>query len=115
MRSDGNGGHAVYYEPNSFGGPQEAPQHKTTPFAVSGMADSTDYNQDDHYTQAGDLYRLLSEEERSRLIANIAGAMQPVEREEIKIRQVGHWFKADAEFGTRLAEALGLPSPSAAE
>lgn len=115
MRSDGNGGHAVYYEPNSLGGPQEAPQHKTTPFAVSGMADSTDYNHDDHYTQAGDLYRLLSEEERSRLIANIAAAMQPVEREEIKIRQVGHWFKADPEFGTRLADALGLPSPSAAE
>ena len=47
------------------------------------------YDHNDHYTQAGDLYRLLSEEERTRLVANIVGAMKPVERDEIKLRQIG--------------------------
>ena len=36
MRADGNGGGSVYYEPNSFGGPTESPEHKATPFAVTG-------------------------------------------------------------------------------
>ncbi|MEJ9232169.1 catalase, partial [Peribacillus butanolivorans] len=62
----------------------------------------------DHYTQAGDLYRLMSEEERTRLVQTIVGAMAPVERDEIKIRQIGHFHKADSEFGSRIAEGLGL-------
>ena len=69
MRSDHNGGGSVYYEPNSFGGPQESPENKQTAFAVSGSADSVAYDHNDHYTQPGDLYRLLSEEERTRLVS----------------------------------------------
>ncbi len=65
----------------------------------------------DHYTQAGNLYRLLSEEERTRLVENIVNAMKPVEREEIKLRQIGHFYKADPEYGTRIAEGLGLEVP----
>lgn len=111
MRGDGNGGSSVYYEPNSFGGPAEAPQHKITPFEVSGNADSVAYDHDDHYTQAGDLYRLLSEDERTRLVENIVNAMKPVEKDEIKLRQIGHFYKADPEYGTRIAEGLGLAVP----
>jgi catalase len=111
MRSDHNGGDSVYYEPNSYNGPSESPENKPSPYEVSGLADSVPYNHDDHYTQPGDLYRLLSEEERTRLIDNIVGAIKPVEKDEIKIRQIGHWYKADPEFGQRLAEALGLPIP----
>ncbi|MNW09471.1 Vegetative catalase [compost metagenome] len=43
---------------------------------------------------------------------NIVGAMTPVEFEEIKIRQIGHFFKADPEFGQRIAAGLGLPAPT---
>jgi len=113
MRFDGNGGGSVYYEPNSFGGPTESPENKPTPFAVSGVADSVAYDHNDHYTQAGDLYRLLSEEERTRLVENIVAAMKPVELEEIKLRQIGHFYKADPEYGTRIAEGLGLSVPEA--
>lgn len=113
MRFDGNGGGSVYYEPNSFGGPTESPEAKTTPFAVSGLAESVSYDHNDHYTQAGDLYRLLSEEERTRLVENIVGAMKPVTLAEIKLRQIGHFYKADPEYGTRIAEGLGLAVPEA--
>jgi catalase len=111
MRSDSNGGGSVYYEPNSYNGATESPADKPAPFAVSGLADSVAYDHSDHYTQPGDLYRLLSEEERARLVDNIVGAISPVENDEIKIRQIGHWFKADPEFGRRIAAALGLPAP----
>lgn len=111
MRFDGNGGASVYYEPNSYGGASESPAHRTAPFEVSGMADSVAYNRDDHYTQAGDLYRLMSEAERDRLVRNIVAAMKPVEKDEIKIRQIGHWHKADPDLGQRIADGLGLPAP----
>lgn len=108
MRFDNNGGGSVYYEPNSFGGPKETPQNKPDAYEVTGYADSVAYDHDDHYTQAGDLYRLMSEEERARLVQNIAGAMSGVQIEEIKLRQIQHFYKADPEYGQRVAEVLGL-------
>ncbi|WP_261301312.1 catalase KatA [Paenibacillus andongensis] len=111
MRADNNGGGSVYYEPNSLGGPKESPADKPAPYEVSGAADSVTYDHHDHYTQPGDLYRLLSEEERTRLVQTIVGAMKPVESDEIKLRQIGHFYKADPEYGVRVAEGLGLSIP----
>lgn len=111
MRSDNNGGGSVYYEPNSFDGPTEVPEAKTTPYAVSGLAEQVAYDHHDHYTQAGDLYRLLTEEERARLVENIVTAMKPVKLDEIKLRQIGHFYKADPEYGLKVAEGLGLAIP----
>ncbi len=108
MRADDNGGSSVYYEPNSYDGPKESTQHKAAPFAVTGEADSVAYDHNDHYTQPGDLYRLMSDDEKTRLVANIVAAMSPVERVEIKLRQIEHWRKADQELGQRIAEGLGL-------
>jgi catalase len=115
MRFDHNGGGSVYYEPNSFGGPTESPENKQAAFPVSGVADSVSYNHNDHYTQAGDLYRLLSEEERARLVQNIVDSMKPVTKEEIKLRQIQHFYKADPEYGTRVAKGLGLSVPQEAQ
>jgi catalase len=111
MRFDGNGGKSVNYEPNSFGGPTEVNEHKQASFPVSGIADNVGYDHNDHYTQAGDLYRLMSEEERERLVANIVAAMKPVQRDDIKLRQIGHFYKADPEYGARIAQGLGLQVP----
>ena len=111
MRFDDNGGRSVYYEPNSFGGPTESHENKQAAYPVSGVADSVAYDHNDHYTQAGDLYRLLSEDERTRLVANIVEAMKPVEKEEIKLRQIQHFYKADPEYGKRIADGLGLSVP----
>jgi catalase len=108
MRFDSNGGGSVYYEPNSYGGPKESPENKPAAFELSGQADSVAYDHNDHYTQAGDLYRLMNEEERARLIQNIVGAMKPVEKDEIKLRQIQHFYKADPEYGKRVADGLGL-------
>lgn len=111
MRFDNNGGNSVYYEPNSYEGPKESHEHKQAAFLVSGVADSAGYDHNDHYTQPGDLYRLLSEEEQTRLVETIVGAMKPVDSVEIKLRQIQHFYKADPEYGTRVAEGLGLSVP----
>ncbi|MBM7571189.1 catalase [Aquibacillus albus] len=115
MRFDDNGGGSVNYEPNSFDGPKETPENKTNPFEVSGFADSVSYDHDDHYTQPGYLYRLMSEDERKRLVQNVVDHMKDVEKEEIKLRQIEHFYKADPEYGTRVAEGLGLSVPETAE
>lgn len=112
MRFDGNGGGSVYYEPNSYGGPTETPEHKQTAFPVSGVAENAPYDHNDHYTQAGDLYRLMSTEERERLVNNIVEAMKPVEKDEIKLRQIAHFYKADPEYGLGVARGLGLEVPN---
>ena len=111
MRFDNNGGGSVYYEPNSYGGAKEAVEHRQTAFEVTGAAAQAAYYHDDHYTQAGDLYRLMSEEERTRLVDTIVGAMKPVEREDIKLRQIQHFYKADPNYGGRIAKGLGLAIP----
>ncbi|HLR81184.1 MAG TPA: catalase [Bacillota bacterium] len=111
MRVDDNGGSAPNYEPNSYDGPVEDPLKKINPFEVSGEADSVAYDREDHFTQAGDLYRLMSDDEKTRLIENFVNHMKPVEKEEIKLRQIGHFYKADPEFGERIAEGLGLSVP----
>ncbi|MBU7592287.1 catalase KatA [Metabacillus halosaccharovorans] len=112
MRFDDNGGKSVYYEPNSFGGPTETPENKQAAYPVSGVAESVAYDHNDHYTQAGDLYRLMTEDQRAHLVSNIVAAMTPVERDDIKLRQIGHFYKADPEYGTRIAEGLGLAVPA---
>ncbi|WP_308637947.1 catalase KatA [Paenibacillus silvisoli] len=111
MRPDGNGGGSVYYEPNSYGGAKESPADKPAPYPVSGQADSVGYDHHDHYTQPGDLFRLMSDEERARLISTIVGAMKPVERVDIKLRQIAHFYKADPAYGQGIADGLGLTIP----
>jgi catalase len=109
MRSDGNHGREKNYEPNSFGGPVQNGQPLWSPIEVRGFTGSyapEHHRDDDDFVQAGDLYRLMSEPEKQRLIANIAASLAQVSREDIIERSVAHFRTADPEFGVRLTEAL---------
>lgn len=113
MRFDGNEGGAVNYEPNSFGGPKEAPHYKEPRLQISGDVDRYDHRAgNDDYTQAGNLFRLMSREEQTRLISNIVGAMKTVPRE-IQERQIRHLTKADPAYGTGVARGLGVDQQAA--
>ena len=115
MRFDGNGGGSVNYEPNSFGGPAEDPAAKEPPLKVSGDADRYDHREgNDDFGQAGDLYRLMPEDERGRLHRAVAGAMAGVPREIVE-RQLGHFDKADPAYGAGVRAALEESSAAAAE
>lgn len=108
MRFDGNGGGSVNYEPNSFGGPKEDRSVKEPPLRITGDADRYDHREgNDDYTQAGDLFRLMNDQQRDALMTSIAGAMATVP-EEIQRRQIGHFTKADPAYGAGVAQRLGL-------
>ncbi len=115
MRCDDNGGGSVNYEPNSFGGPVEDPRYKEPPLRISGDADRYDHREgNDDYTQAGNLFRLMTADQQRRLFANIARAMAGVP-EEIVRRQLGHFHKADPAYARGVAEALGIEAAVPAE
>ncbi|MHB1022149.1 MAG: catalase [Acidobacteriaceae bacterium] len=109
MRFDGNGGGSPNYEPNSFGGPTQDERYVETPHDTANgpVARYNHREGNDDYQQPGDLYRLLPEEQKQRLVNNIAGSLgQTPER--IQKLQVSHFMKADPDFGHRLAVALGI-------
>lgn len=62
--------------------------------------------EDDDFVQAGDLYRLMSEDEKERLIANLAGFIAKVSRDDIAERAVRNFRLADGDFGKRLDAAV---------
>lgn len=103
------GGRAKNYEPNSFGGPYEsgAPLWASTQVSgPTGTHPAPAHAQDDDYVQAGDLYRLMTADEQARLVANLAGFLAKVSRDDIVDRVVGHFRAADRDYGDRLAAAV---------
>lgn len=61
------------------------------------------------FRQAGDQYLAFTEAERTNLINNLVGDLSQVKNDEVKHRMVSHFYKANREYGTRLAEALKIP------
>ena len=110
MRVDGNHGSRLHYEPNSYQEWQEQPDFSEPPMALEGAAARYDYraDDDDYFSQAGNLFRLMSADEQQRLFENTARAMQGVERH-IMVRHVTHCYEADPAYGRGVAEALALP------
>ena len=108
MRFDANGGATPNYEPNSFDGPKEDPRFRELSYAVNGAADRYNHREgNDDYTQAGNLYRLMTPQAKTNLVQNIVNDMKEVP-ERIQRLQISHFTKADAEYGRRVAEGLGL-------
>ncbi|MEX2641566.1 MAG: catalase [Balneolales bacterium] len=110
MRTDGNGGRAVNYEPNSYEEtPKEDRSQTETPFELEGESGRTAYQYNtDNFVQAGDLYRLMTDDQKTRLVHNIVGHMSGIRDERITLRQICNFFRADVEYGTRIAEGLGV-------
>lgn len=96
----------AYYEPNSFGGPRQAPEYREPPLRISGDADRYDHRAgNDDYSQAGALFRLFDEGQRQRLFQNIAAAMAGVPLEIVE-RQLGHFEKVDPAYAAGVRQAL---------
>jgi catalase len=109
MRVDANGGGGPNYYPNSFEGPEPNPQVGAPPIDVSGMAARHSYTlTDDDFVQAGNLYRnVMSDQDRDHLIGNIVSHLGNAAKR-IQLRQTAIFYKADEEYGSRVAEGLNL-------
>lgn len=61
----------------------------------------------DDFTQAGNLYRMFDEGQRDRLTTRIAGVLGDA-NEQIQMRQLCHFFRADEDYGRRIAQKLKI-------
>jgi len=109
MRCDANGGSKPNYYPNSFGGPEPNIKYAEPVFEVTGVAGRHEYSHpNDDFVQAGDLYRkVMSDMDRHHLIGNISSHLCGTKKN-IQYRQTALFYKADEEYGRRVAEDLGL-------
>jgi catalase len=78
------------------------------PLKISGDADRYNHRDgNDDYRQPGDLFRLMTPEQKDQLFHNIEAAMDGVPLDIIK-RQVVHFYRADPDYGAGVAKALGI-------
>lgn len=116
MRVDGNGGDAPNYWPNSFDGIYADASYKEPAQAlestVADWFDRNGENDNDHYTQPGNLFRdVMNAQDKQNTISNIVGAMGGIsgpKRDQIINRQLCHWFRADMNLGMGVAKGLGV-------
>lgn len=115
MRFDDNGGDSPNYFPNSFDNIKlESTREEGMNYELKskevGYFDRND-NDDDHYTQPGNLFRLMCKKEQKDTITNIVNAMSGIsgfKKNEIINRQLCHWFRVDRELGMEIANGLNI-------
>ena len=108
MRTDGNHGGTIGYEPNSKGEWAEQADFSEPPLDLQSHAAHWDHREDeDYFSQAGDLFRLMTTEQKQALFDNTAGSMAGVP-EEIKRKHIKHCTEADVDYGLGIKLALGL-------
>jgi len=103
---NGNSNPDAYYEPNSFNGPAEDHSVEEPPMRISGnIGRYEDQDQLGDYQQAGDLFRLFDDGQKTRLFQNITEAMQGVSKHIIE-KQLAHFDKADPAYGMGIRDAI---------
>ncbi len=109
MRTDDGGGSGPNYWPNSFGGPEPEPAAQEPGFGLEGTADRHPYaHPNDDFVQPGDLYRkVMTDQDRTNLVGNIVAHLGGAQKR-IQLRQTAIFYKADPDYGRRVAEGLGL-------
>ncbi|SEJ94780.1 catalase [Pseudomonas sp. NFR16] len=107
MRFGSNGASSPNYEPNSYAeSPKQDSAFAEPGLSLRGVAGRYDHREDaDYYSQAGKLFNLMSEEQKSALVLNIAGAMRGVSKEVVD-RQLKHFYQADPAYGLFIAELI---------
>jgi catalase len=105
MRTDGNLGGRVNYEPNRFGEfAQDASVNE--PPQAAGAVYRYDHREDeDYYSQPAALFALFDAAHRERLFGNIARHIHGVPNE-IVARQLAHFRRIDPAYAQGVADAL---------
>ncbi|HLR49144.1 MAG TPA: catalase [Candidatus Sphingobacterium stercoripullorum] len=109
MRVDGNEGSTIHYFPNSYSQWEEQKEFVEPSLGLEGDADHWDFREDDddYFSQPGNLFRLMNPEQQQALFNNTAAEVGGAEQF-IQERHVKNCYKADPAYGKGVADALGL-------
>ncbi|WP_162808232.1 catalase [Vibrio splendidus] len=95
----------VNYEPSRKLELAEDTQFKAVETKLVGTVQQRAISNPRNFYQAGVQYRNMSEQDKSDLIANLAGDLNKVMDKDVKEIMVSYFYRADKEYGTHLAEA----------
>ena len=110
MSVDGNGGHQPHYYPNTVpGAPAPNPTFAPPAVEIQAVLDRhTRPTEDVDFIQPGELYRrVLDDMHKEHLVSNIVGHLCGA-KQHIQYRQTALFYKADEEYGSRVAAGLEL-------
>jgi catalase len=101
----------VNYEPserNEAGAIAEQPTFKASQYEVSGLTQQRRISKRDDFSQAGDQWRSYSAQQQTDLIEALAHDLNQITNQDVKVREVSFFYKADHDYGTQLAKATHL-------
>ncbi len=81
-------------------------------YVVNGVAEKKAISIKAPFKQAGAFYRALDAGQKTSLISNLAGDLGQVKNREVKEIMTAHFYLADADYGQRLAKAVGVKMPA---
>ncbi|OMF37228.1 catalase [Paenibacillus sp. FSL H8-0548] len=98
----------VNYEPNSSSeSPRESAAYHDSYVALQGAAGRQKIDKTDDFTQAGERFRSLSEDQQTNLLANLTGELAQT-NDDIRLRAICNFFRADRSLGMQLSQNLGV-------
>jgi catalase len=98
----------INYEPSiTTESPAETPADQYSQAPLSGTVSQQRIAKTLNFRQAGELYRSFTPEQQKNLISNLAGDLGKVKDKQVKLRLIGFFWQADADYGTKLSAALG--------
>ena len=104
-----NQGSGVNFYPNDQADlPHPVPAYSEPPMPIEQDAWVKAYDQsdEDYYSQAGDLYRIMSEQQKEQLCSTIAGGLSQA-KESVQKRMLSYLEKADMDYARRVSRMLG--------
>jgi catalase len=114
MRIDDNLGGTTSFNPNSAALWDDQPAYAELAQSLDSEAKHWDHRvDDDHWEQPGNLFRLMSSEQRQILFENTARAMADADMH-IKVRHIKNCSRADPAYGAGVARALDIDLTKAA-
>ncbi|MGI9278159.1 MAG: catalase-related domain-containing protein [Endozoicomonas sp.] len=75
------------------------------PIEENAWLKAYDTTDEDNYSQAGNLFRMMSEEQKVQLAENIAGGLSQA-TDSVQQRMIEHFTRCDDDYGRRVAEAV---------
>ncbi|MEC8490142.1 MAG: catalase-related domain-containing protein, partial [Pseudomonadota bacterium] len=89
------------------GEPAEAPEVQEPPMPLEQDAwlDIYDNRDEDNYSQAGDLYRIMSEDQKQQLVNNIADGLSQATKD-VQEAMFVQYDLADSDYGARVRKAV---------
>jgi len=87
----------------------DTPADKYSTHKISGVTLQRAIAKQNNFGQAGATYLAMKEQDRANLISNLSGDLKQVTSRKIQVQMISHFYRANTEYGTRLAQAVGVP------